>query len=94
MTYSVLRSVSPIHLEYMRNMGTGSSMSVSILRNGELWDCHSCHHHSPKRVAYDARVACDFLAQVLSVQLDAEEYSSEYAERIRLKEIEARLLAK
>lgn len=93
LTYSVLRSVSPIHLEYMRNMGTMSSMSISILRNGQLWGLISCHHHVPKRVPYDVRVACDFLGQVLSVQLEAAEYSSEYAERIRLKTIETALLA-
>ncbi|MFL4990013.1 MAG: GAF domain-containing protein, partial [Microvirga sp.] len=40
---SVLRSVSPVHLEYMRNMGTLASMSISILRDGELWGLISCH---------------------------------------------------
>jgi light-regulated signal transduction histidine kinase (bacteriophytochrome) len=74
-------------------MGTAASMSVSILRKGRLWGLISCHHHTPKRVAYDVRVAADFLAQVLSVQLEAAEYSSEYAERVRLKTIESRLLA-
>ena len=93
LTFSVLRSVSPVHLEYMRNMGTAAAMSVSILRKGELWGLISCHHHAPKRVPYDVRVACDFLTQVLSLQLEAAEYSSEYTERIRLKNIEGRLLA-
>ena len=93
LTFSVLRSVSPVHLEYMRNMGTAASMSVSILRKGQLWGLISCHHHTPRRVPYDVRVACDFLTQVLSVQLEAAEYSAEYAERIRLKTIEGRLLA-
>lgn len=37
LSYSVLRSVSPVHVEYMRNMGTGSSMSISLLREGQLW---------------------------------------------------------
>ncbi len=94
LSFSVLRSVSPVHLEYMRNMGTAASMSVSILRKGELWGLISCHHRAPKRVPYDVRVACDFLTQVLSVQLEAAEYSSESAERIHLKTIEGRLLAR
>ena len=93
LTFSVLRSVSPVHLEYMRNMGTVASMSVSVLRKGQLWGLISCHHRTPRRVPYDVRVACDFLTQVLSVQLEAAEYSSEYAERIHLKTIEGRLLA-
>lgn len=93
LSFSVLRSVSPIHLEYMRNMETASSMSVSIIRDGKLWGLISCHHHTPRHVSYDIRVACDFLAQVLSVQLDAQQHNEEFAERIRLKSIESRLLA-
>ena len=94
LSFAVLRSVSPVHLEYMRNMETASSMSVAILRGGQLWGLISCHHHAPKPIAYDVRIACDFLAQVLSVQLEAREHNEEYAERIRLKDIEGHLLAR
>ena len=67
MTHSVLRSVSPIHLEYLANMGVAASMSVSIVVQGRLWGMLACHHHQPRLVPYAVRMACDVLAQVLAV---------------------------
>jgi len=66
---SVLRSVSPIHLQYLRNMGVGASMSISLIRDGQLWGLVACHHYSPRRVAYDVRTACELVGQVVSLQL-------------------------
>jgi light-regulated signal transduction histidine kinase (bacteriophytochrome) len=66
MSYSVLRSVSPVHLEYLRNMGVGASMSVSIVVNGRLWGMLACHHMSARQVPYSIRMAIDVLAQVLA----------------------------
>ena len=94
MGYAALRSVSPVHRQYMKNMGTASSMSISLLRDGELWGLISCHHHEPKRVPFDVRKACEFLGQVVSAQMEAHERSFEYQERVRLKTIEGRLLTR
>ncbi|HET9019160.1 MAG TPA: GAF domain-containing protein, partial [Acetobacteraceae bacterium] len=63
--FAVLRSVSPVHLEYMRNMGTMASMSISLLREGQLWGLISCHNRAPARVPYHVRSACDFIGQLL-----------------------------
>lgn len=63
---SVLRSVSPIHIEYLSNMGVGASMSISIVINGRLWGLLACHHMQPRQVPYSVRMACDVIAQVLS----------------------------
>uniref|UniRef100_UPI000F872503 GAF domain-containing protein n=1 Tax=Staphylococcus aureus TaxID=1280 RepID=UPI000F872503 len=52
MSYCVLRSVSPIHIQYLRNMGVSASMSISLLREGKLWGLVACHHYSPRRVPY------------------------------------------
>lgn len=68
---ATLRSVSPIHLEYMRNMGTASSMSVSILKEGRLWGLVSGHHAEAKSVPYLVRSACDMLTRMASTQLTA-----------------------
>ena len=69
MSFSALRSVSPIHLEYMANMGVQASMSLSIVIDGRLWGMIACHHHSPRPIPYPARQACEALAQVLSAAL-------------------------
>ncbi|WP_201836329.1 ATP-binding protein [Microvirga zambiensis] len=90
---SVLRSVSPVHLEYMRNMGTLASMSISILRDGDLWGLISCHNKEPKRVSLQVRNACDFLTQIFSLQLEARENTALAENRLRLGTVQTRLLA-
>ncbi|CAN5745911.1 bacteriophytochrome BphP [soil metagenome] len=69
MSHGILRSVSPVHIEYLNNMGVGASMSVSIVIGGRLWGMLACHHQAPRRVAYSVRMACDVLAQVLAANL-------------------------
>ncbi len=70
LSFSTLRSVSPIHLEYLRNMGVTASMSISIILDGELWGLIACHHYSgPHRPSHDARSAAEFLGQVASQQI-------------------------
>lgn len=66
MSHGVLRSVSPVHVEYLQNMGVAASMSISILIDGRLWGMLACHHGSARHVPYAARMACDVLAQVLA----------------------------
>jgi light-regulated signal transduction histidine kinase (bacteriophytochrome) len=91
---AALRSVSPVHLEYMRNMGTLASMSVSILVDGALWGLISCHNAQPKRVNAQVRNACDLMGKVVSLEVGARERASYATRRIELKRLEAELLAK
>lgn len=71
MSHSVLRSVSPIHIEYLQNMGVGASMSISIVVNGQLWGMLACHHMGPLQVPYSVRMACDVLAQILAAHVQS-----------------------
>ncbi|WP_104525058.1 SpoIIE family protein phosphatase [Blastococcus atacamensis] len=67
---SMLRSVSPVHLEYLANMGVVSSMSVSLLDRGKLWGLISCHHYAgPHRPSYPDRAAAEFLGRTASLLL-------------------------
>ena len=66
LSHSVLRSVSPIHIEYLKNMGVGASMSVSIVVGGRLWGMLACHHMAPRQVPYPTRMAVDVMAQVIA----------------------------
>ena len=66
LSHSVLRSVSPIHIEYLKNMGVGASMSVSIVIGGRLWGMLACHHMAPRQVPYPIRMAVDVMAQVIA----------------------------
>ncbi|GAB3914293.1 ATP-binding protein [Larkinella knui] len=70
LTHSVLRAVSPIHIEYLKNMGVQASMSISLLYRGELWGLISCHHATPRFVDFPARQAAKFVSQLLSSALE------------------------
>jgi light-regulated signal transduction histidine kinase (bacteriophytochrome) len=89
---SALRSVSPVHLEYLANMGVGASMSISLLREGRLWGLIACHHRTPLRVPAATRRACDVLARLLSLQLAAEERASVSAELARRAHLQTQLV--
>ena len=91
---SALRSVSPIHLEYMRNMGTAASMSISLLIDGRLWGLISCHNAEPRRLNAQIRTACDFLGQIVSLQIGSRERGERARQRVELQRVEANLLAK
>ncbi|MFJ4968972.1 ATP-binding protein [Streptomyces sp. NPDC088755] len=68
---SILRTVSGYHLEYLRNIGVASSMSVSLLHDGELWGLIACHGDEPTRLTPEVRAACEFFGIALSLQLTA-----------------------
>ncbi|WNG33648.1 GAF domain-containing protein [Archangium violaceum] len=85
---AALRSVSPVHLEYLANMRVGASMSISLLREGRLWGLIACHHRAPLLVPASTRRACDVLARLVSLQLASEErasVASEVARRAHLQ---------
>ena len=69
MTYSALRSLSPIHLEYLKNMQVAGSMVISLLQNGQLWGLISCHQLTPKRVSFAMREAAQFISRMVSEEL-------------------------
>ncbi|MEI6334692.1 MAG: ATP-binding protein [Methylococcaceae bacterium] len=77
MTYSALRSLSPIHLEYLRNMGVQASMVISLLQNGRLWGLISCHHLTPKQVSFTTREAALFISRMASIELTSIEIKAE-----------------
>ncbi|WP_244158225.1 ATP-binding protein [Phytopseudomonas flavescens] len=71
LSHAALRSVSPVHLQYMRNMQTIASMSISIVVEGQLWGLISCHHAEARPVGFQTRTACELLGRMLSLQIEA-----------------------
>ncbi len=67
----VLRSVSPVHLEYLRNMGVAASMSISLISEGRLWGLIACHHREARRLSASARSAADLFGMFVSVRIAA-----------------------
>lgn len=69
LSHAHLRSVSPIHCEYLRNMGVGASMSISIIVDDALWGMIACHHYSPRTLTMPERVAAEMFGDFLSLHL-------------------------
>lgn len=81
LSHSVLRAVSPVHIEYLTNMGVGASMSVSIVVGGQLWGMIACHHMTARTVPYAVRMACDVLGHMLAANVQGLQ-SAEHGRRV------------
>ncbi|MBE9166823.1 GAF domain-containing protein [Pleurocapsales cyanobacterium LEGE 06147] len=92
LSFSVLRSVSPCHVEYLNNMGVAASMSISLIKEKKLWGLIACHHSSPKYVSYEMRTACEFLGQAMSLELAAKEENEDIDYKMKLTSIQAKLV--
>ncbi|MDU3128240.1 MAG: HWE histidine kinase domain-containing protein [Bradyrhizobium sp.] len=92
LSMSVLRAVSPIHIEYLRNMGVAASMSVSILRDGKLWGLFACHHYAPHHLSFEKRTAAELFGQMYSWLLEARERETDIAYETRAHHIQERLI--
>lgn len=69
LTHSWLRSMSPVHVEYLRNMGVKASLSISLVQNDRLWGLIACHHFAPKYVGLRSRELDEFIGRVVSLKL-------------------------
>jgi light-regulated signal transduction histidine kinase (bacteriophytochrome) len=83
LTRSDLRSVSPVHLEYLANMGVGASFSVPVRMTGQLWGLVACHNEVAHLLTPDQRNACVTLANTYALGL------SSYIAGQRLKKIDS-----
>ncbi len=72
LSMSVLRAVSPIHLEYLRNMGVKASLSISIVVQGKLWGLFACHHYSPRVLPFSVRTAAELFSSLFSLVIQRE----------------------
>ena len=80
LSHSTLRSVSPVHIQYLKNMGVASSFSISLMAGENLWGLIACHNYTPKFIDYKAREATKLIVQILSSELEykqGEEYSEQ-----------------
>jgi light-regulated signal transduction histidine kinase (bacteriophytochrome) len=93
LSHALLRAVSPVHIEYLKNMGVGASMSISIVKDDRLWGLIAAHHRTARRLSYEVRAACEHLAEIAALQLAAKAYAQGADRRIALKAIQSRLLA-
>lgn len=87
LTYSILRSASPCHIEYLHNMGVGASLTISLTTDDKLWGLIACHHQTPKYISYELRKACEFLGRVIFAEISTKEETEDYDYRNSLTHI-------
>jgi light-regulated signal transduction histidine kinase (bacteriophytochrome) len=92
LSQAVLRSVSPLHLEYLENMGVTASMSISLLQNQQLWGLIACHHSSPQYIPYAIRTICEFIAQVMSAELMNKAAQADIDHRHQIRGLQAHII--
>ncbi len=93
LSMSSLRSVSPIHLEYLRNMGVGASFSISIIVDGKLWGLFACHHNAPRRIPFDRRTIAELFVQMFALELSNREREEHYQSETRARDIHDRIMS-
>ncbi|WP_395445080.1 GAF domain-containing protein [Caulobacter sp. UC70_42] len=93
LSMSMLRAVSPIHIEYLRNMGVAASLSISILRDGKLWGLFACHHYAPKHISYERRTAAELFGQLFSLTLESREREIETRRMAEARNLHDRMMS-
>ena len=92
MSYGVLRSVSPIHLEYLRNMNVRATLTISLVKDNKLWGLIACHHLTPRYLPYQIRVASEYIGQILSLQLSLKQKNDQQMIDLELQRIHSLLM--
>ena len=92
LSLSVLRSVSPLHTEYLGNMAVGASMSVSLVCDQQLWGLIACHHSTPKRLSYETRTICEFFGQIIAASILTKVDAEEVDYKLKLQAIHTKFL--
>lgn len=92
LSLSVLRSASSCHLEYLRNLNVGATLTISIVKDNRLWGLIACHHQTPKYLPYEVRAACEFIGQSVSLELSSKVEIEDFEYKLSLNKIQAKLL--
>jgi light-regulated signal transduction histidine kinase (bacteriophytochrome) len=94
MSLCFLRSMSPIHLQYLKNMGVGATLVISLVVGGKLWGLVACHHYEPRFIHFELRAVCELLAEAIATRIAALEsfaqsQSEMFVQRLGQRMIEA-----
>ncbi|NJO32635.1 MAG: GAF domain-containing protein [Rhodospirillales bacterium] len=92
MSYCFLRSMSPIHVQYLKNMGVAATLVASLVVGSKLWGLVACHHYQPRFIHYEARAVCELLAEAISTRISALESFVQAQATLSVRRVEQRLL--
>jgi two-component system, chemotaxis family, sensor kinase Cph1 len=92
MSLCFLRSFSPIHLQYLKNMGVRATLVTSLVVSGRLWGLVACHHYAPRYVPLETRMVCDVLAEAIATRIAALESFAQAQAEISVRRLEQRMI--
>ncbi|WP_235919024.1 HWE histidine kinase domain-containing protein [Aureimonas psammosilenae] len=94
LSLSLLRSVSPIHIEYLKNMGVAASFSISIVIDGKLWGLFALHHYASRHLSMELRAATELFGQMVSFIIEGRIYKERRMAEESVRELHDRLIGK
>ncbi len=92
MSLCFLRSMSPIHVQYLKNMGVGATLVVSLLVGGKLWGLVACHHYVPRFTHFEIRAVCELLAETIGTRIAALESFVQAQAELSVRRLEQRMI--
>ena len=92
MSLCFLRSSSPIHVQYLKNMGVAATLVVSLMVGGWLWGLISCHHYAPRFIHFEMRAVCELLAEVIATRIAALESFVQGQGELSVRRLEQRMV--
>ncbi len=92
MSLCFTRSMSPIHLQYLKNMGVCATLVVSLLVGGRLWGLVACHHYEPRFIRYELRAVCELLSEVIGTRIAALESFAQSQAELSVRRLEHRMI--
>ncbi|NNU17402.1 GAF domain-containing protein [Parvularcula sp. ZS-1/3] len=93
MSLAHTRGVSPIHVQYLKNMGVGGTLTIGLVVDGKLWGMFACHHMSPRVITSDVRIACELFGQIMSLLVKEKTESEQVAARARAAAARQQIIA-
>ncbi|MFO1057948.1 MAG: GAF domain-containing protein [Dongiaceae bacterium] len=92
MSLCFLRSASPIHVQYLQNMGVAATLVASLVVGGRLWGLIACHHYAPRFVHFEVRAACELLAESVATRIAALESFAQSQSELSVRRLEQRMV--
>ena len=75
LSHARLRSLSPVHLQYHRNLGVNGTMSLSIMDGPRLWGLMVFHHRAPHRTSAAQRAAAAAVTDAFAFRIGPIEWA-------------------
>jgi chemotaxis family two-component system sensor kinase Cph1 len=92
MSLCVLRSSSPIHVQYLKNMGVRATLVVSLVIGERLWGLIACHHYEPRYVHFEERAVCEVLSEAVATRIAALESFARGQAELAVRRLEQRMI--